>query len=228
MKRMKEIVLPGDEVRVDKLKPRQGVRKVGGTYISTYLGVLQKSDEYIDVIPFTSPYIPRKGDRVIGKVIDVGPSMWILDINSPYTTLLHMNDSPWRVNSGDLKKFLYPGEWVYAKIMSVNGIKESWITLKDVGLRKLDGGAIITMPYTKVPRIIGKKGNMINMIKDTLHTRIIVGQNGLIWLDGSPENVEIAIDTLELIQKLAHGEGLTDYIKEYLEKRRGDIVGNSK
>ena len=71
--------------------------------------------------------------------------MWTIDINSAYLTMLHSNDSPWRVNSGELKKYLSLGDYVYAKVMTLNELKESWITLRDVGLRKLEGGHIISV-----------------------------------------------------------------------------------
>lgn len=228
MSKSREVVIPGDQLQDVELKPRNGFRKVGDNYFSSYFGVLQKSESNVDVVPFTGPYIPRRGDKVIGKVIEIGPSMWIVSISSPYTTLLHMNDSPWRVNSGDLKKYLAIGDYVYAKVMSINEIKESWLTLKDSGLRRLEGGRVLKVASSKVPRIIGKGGNMVKMIKDATFTKIIIGQNGLIWLDGIPENVEVAIDALNIVQEKAHIKGLTDKIRKYLEERKGDIVGNSE
>lgn len=228
MTKARQIVLPGDQLKDTKLKPRNGFRKVGDEYFSSYFGVLQESETFVDVVPFSGPYVPRRGDKVIGKVIEIGPSMWIVSINCPYTTLLHMNDSPWRVSSGDLKRFISIGDYVYAKVMSINEINESWITLKDAGLRKLEGGSVFRVASTKVPRIIGKGGNMVKMIKDATNTKIIIGQNGLIWLDGIPENVAVAIEALNMVQEQAHIRGLTDRIKQFLETKKGDIVGNSE
>lgn len=228
MSKSKQVVLPGDQLTDTKLKPRNGFRKDGENYYSSYFGVLQESENFVDVVPFTGPYVPRRGDKVIGKVIEIGPSMWIVSINSPYTTLLHMNDSPWRVSSGELKRFIDVGDYVYAKVMSMNEIKESWITLKDTGLRKLEGGSTFRVSSSKVPRIIGKGGNMIKLIKDKTHTRIIIGQNGLIWLDGIPENVAIAIEALDMVQEQAHIKGLTDKIGEFLDSKEGEIVGNGE
>ncbi|EQD63266.1 exosome complex RNA-binding protein Rrp4, partial [mine drainage metagenome] len=120
------------------------------------------------------------------------------------------------------------GDYVYAKILSINEIKESWITMKDVGLKKLEGGTLVTISAPKVPRIIGKGGSMVNMIKDSTHTRIMVGQNGIIWLDGAPENVIVAIDAIRMVEKEAHTVGLTDRVKKFLEDKKGEIVGNSE
>ncbi len=223
MAETKQIVMPGDLLDPSLGKPRNGAYKCGeNQFCSSYFGIVQVSEQFVDVVPFSGPYYPRRGDKVIGKVIEVGPSMWVVDINSPYSTLLHMNDTPWRTQSGDIKKYLGPGNYVYAKVMSLNEIKESWITLKDVGLRKLEGGHITSVPAPKVPRIIGKGGSMVNMIKDATETRIVVGQNGLIWIDGTPDNVMIAIKAIKMVEKEAHTTGLTDRIQNYLKELKGE------
>jgi exosome complex component RRP4 len=228
---IKEIVIPGDEIDTGTLKPRNGLHKgQDGKYKSQYFGVIQMGEDFIDVVPFNGNYFPRRGDKIIGKIMDVGPSMWTVDIKSPYMTMLHMNDTPWRPTSGDLKRFLNSGDYIYAKVMNLNEIKESWITLKEpgLGLRKLEGGHIMTIPSPKVPRIIGKNGSMVNMVKDATSTRIVIGQNGLIWIDGTPENVIIATEAIELIETEAHTTGLTDRMTDFLKSKKGEINGNTQ
>ncbi|MGP6240108.1 exosome complex RNA-binding protein Rrp4 [Cuniculiplasma sp. SKW4] len=228
---IKKIIFPGDTVDTEGLKPRNGVfRDSQGTPRSQYFGTLQKGEEYIDVVPFHGSYFPRRNDKVIGKVIEVGPSMWTVDIRSPYLTMLHMNDTPWKTYSGEIKKYLNAGDYVYAKVMNVNEVKESWITLKEPGqgLRKLEGGHIMYVPAPKVPRIIGKTGSMVNMIKDATSTRIVIGQNGVIWIDGAPEDVLIADEAIRMIEREAHTTGLTDRMVEYLKKVKGETDGNAQ
>jgi len=218
----KRIVLPGDQIEIAQDRPRNGVHKCGEQeFCSSYFGIVQAGNGFVDVVPFYGRYVPRRGDKVIGKVIDIGPSMWTIDINSAYLTMLHSNDSPWRVSSGDLKRYLSLGDYVYAKVMTLNELKESWITLRDVGLRKLEGGHIISVPSPKVPRIIGKGGNMVNMIKDATSTRIVLGQNGLIWIDGTPENIMNAVAAIKMVEREAHTNGLTDRVEKFLKELKG-------
>jgi exosome complex component RRP4 len=221
------IVLPGDIVDLGGLKPRNGLFKSGeNEYSSEYFGLVQSGEEFVDIVSFSGAYMPRRNDKVVGKVIEIGPSMWIIDINSPYTSLMHMNDTPWRVNPGELKRYLHVGDYVYAKVMTLNEIKESWLTLKDVGLRLLEGGSVISIPPPKVPRIIGKGGAMVNLVKDSTKTRIMVGQNGLIWIDGKEEDVLVASEALHLVSNEAHTTGLTDRVAEFLKSKVGDTGGN--
>jgi exosome complex component RRP4 len=88
------------------------------------------------------------------------------------------------------------------------------------GLRKLDEGIILKVSPVKVPRIIGKGGSMITMIKEKTGCRIMVGQNGIIWLSGpDSEKEKIAVNTINFIEENAHKEGLTDIVKDLLEKK---------
>ncbi len=218
----KKIVYPGDKIETGDLKPRNGMYEYNSEFFSEYFGVIQESEKFVDVAPFNSPYLPRVNDKIIGKIMDIGPTMWTADINSPYYSLLHMNDTPWHVSSGDLERYLKVGDYVYARISVSNEIKESWISLRDNGMRKLETGRIISVKPPKVPRVIGKGGNMINIIKTYTDTKIIVGQNGFIWVDGEIDNVKKAIDAIRIVEKEAHTIGLTDRMEEYLKKMKGE------
>jgi len=81
-----------------------------------------------------------------------------------------------------LTKYFDIGDYVMAKIINVTSQKLVDVTMKGPGLRKLKGGRIIQVNPYKVPRIIGKAGSMVTMIKDATGCRILVGQNGLVWI----------------------------------------------
>jgi exosome complex component RRP4 len=65
-----------------------------------------------------------------------------------------------------------------------------------------------------VPRLIGKEGSMINIIKEKTGTIIRVGQNGVVWISG--ENVDKAIKAIKTIEEKSHIIGLTDEITKLL------------
>jgi exosome complex component RRP4 len=49
------------------------------------------------------------------------------------------------------------------------------------------------------------------------NTRIFVGQNGRIWLDGEIENILFAIRAIKMIEDNAQASRLTEKVKDYLE-----------
>jgi exosome complex component RRP4 len=213
----REIVLPGDLLDSGKLKAGAGTYVQEGKVYAAQLGIMSVKSNFVNVIPLGGRYIPAPGDSVIGKVIDIGPSNWLIDINSPYPAPLHVNEVPWRVDFGDTARFMNVGDTLLAKVLMVDETMRVQVTMKEQGLRKLQGGQVMEISYSKVPRVIGKGGSMIQMIKNMTNTRIFVGQNGRIWLDGEIENIVFAIRAIKMIEENAHTSRLTERIKEYLD-----------
>lgn len=60
---------------------------------------------------------------------------------------------------------------------------------------------------------------MISMIKESTGCRVIIGQNGRVWISGNkPEEELKATRAIMIIEQESHTEGLTDKIKNFLEK----------
>jgi exosome complex component RRP4 len=161
--------------------------------------------------------MPRADDEVIAHVIDMGPSHWLLDINAPYPAPLHGTESPWHVEFGETSRYLSIGDNLICRILQVDETKRVQCTMRDEGLHKIEGGQIVEVSPTKVPRIIGKSGSMIMLIKSFTKCQGFVGQNGRIWIDGSTEDVMVAIRAIKLIEEHAQAVGLTEAVKRFLE-----------
>jgi exosome complex component RRP4 len=213
--------MPGDLLEGEKLKPGAGTYVSDGKIFAALLGIKSVKSNYVNIIPLSGRYIPAVGDSVIGKVEDIGPSNWLIEINSPYPAPLHVNEVPWRVEFGDTARYMNVGDVILAKILMVDETMRIQVTMKDQGLRKLQGGQIIEVSPSKVPRVIGKSGSMIQMIKGYTNCRIFVGQNGRIWLDGEVDNIMHAIKAIQMIEQDAHSHGLTEKVKAYLEQVSG-------
>ena len=110
------------------------------------------------------------------------------------------------------------------KIINVTSQKLVDVTMRGPGLRRLKGGRILQVNTNKVPRIIGKAGSMVSMVKNATDCNIIVGQNGIVWIEGKPKNILVAVDAVNRIERESHISGLTERIKEYLEKVTGRKV----
>lgn len=213
----REIVLPGDLLDGGKLKAGTGAYAHEGKVYAAQLGIKSVKSNFVNVIPLGGRYIPIQGDTVIGKVEDIGPSNWLININSPYPAPLHVTEVPWKVEFGDTARYLNVGDTIMAKVLMVDETKRVQVTMKEQGLRKLQGGQVIEISHSKVPRVIGKGGSMITMIKNSTNSRIFIGQNGRIWLDGDIDNMMVAIRAIRMIEEEAQTMHLTERVKEYLD-----------
>jgi len=149
-------------------------------------------------------------------IVDIGPSNWLVDINSPYPAPLHVNEVPWKVEFGDTSRFLRIGDMIMAKILMVDEAMKIQVTMNDSGLRKLEDGQIVEISHSKVSRVIGKSGSMIQMIKNMTDCRIFVGQNGRVWVDGDVENATVAVDAIKMIEREAQTSNLTERVKDFI------------
>jgi exosome complex component RRP4 len=217
----REIVVPGDLLAISSKKAGPGTYSEGGKIFAAQLGIKSVRQDSITVVPLAGQYIPMRGDLVVGKIIDIGPSNWLVDINSPYPAPLHVNEVPWRVEFGETGKFMGVGDVVLLKIVDVDEMKRIQVSMQEHGLRKLTGGMVIEVSPSKVPRIIGKNGSMIQMLKNETGCRIYVGQNGRIWIDGELDSIVRAVQAIKMIEDEAHNLGLTEKVKTYLEQSSG-------
>jgi exosome complex component RRP4 len=215
---VRQIVVPGEFLMKAPMKPGIGTYSRGGEIFASTVGVLSVHGNYVNVIPLSGKYIPRVGDVIIGKIIDIAPTNWLVDINAPYPAPLHISGTPWRVEMGETQKYLDLGDMILCEVEAVDETKRIMVTMSKPVCKKLTDGEIIEITPTKVPRVIGRGGSMINLLKNYTKCRIYVGQNGRIWLEGSVEQIALAILAIRKIEEESHLLGLTDAVKDFLEK----------
>ena len=220
----KDVVVPGQVVATGmEYLPAEGMYRAGDDIRANRIGLVKIEGKVIKSIPVAGVYLPQKNDVVIGRVIDILMSGWRLDLNGPYSSVLQVKDATFDfiAKGADLTKYFDLEDFVVAKIIQVTSQNLVDVTCKGPGLKKIEGGRIIKVTPQKVPRIIGTKGSMISMVKKATGCRIIVGQNGVVWLEGAPEKEVIAVQTIRLIEELAHTSGLTERIKRHLIEHTG-------
>ena len=219
--KQREIVVPGQILAegMDFL-PSDGAYRDKNEIIANKLGLVSIEGRVIKVISLTGAYIPKENDIVIGKVIDMGFSGWYVDISCAYQASLSIRDVVDFIDKGaDLTKYYDFNDLIVAKINKIVRFKNIDLTMKAPGLRKIKGGKIIEITPTKVPRVIGKQGSMISMIKEYTKSNIIVGQNGRIWIQGDNAKDELlATKAIMKIEEASHIDGLTNIIKDLLEQ----------
>ncbi|MDR3075076.1 MAG: exosome complex protein Rrp4 [Candidatus Methanoplasma sp.] len=215
----REVVVPGDLLDDSGMDAGSNTYVLDGKIYAGVLGIKNTYHDAVSVIPLGGRYMPSTGDTVIGIIEDIGPSNWLVNINAPYPAPLHVNEVPWKVEFGDTSKYLNIGNVVLLKILMVDESKKIQVTMKDSGLRRVEGGQLVEVPYSKVSRVIGKSGSMIQMIKNLTDCRIFVGQNGRIWIDGESENADVAVEAIKLIEKEAQSSNLTERIETFIKSK---------
>jgi exosome complex component RRP4 len=216
----RQLVLPGDAVGDRRSIPGPGTKKVGDRLVAVTAGLLQTMGEKVSVLPMNGCYEPRPGDQIVGIITEANPGNWIVDIRAPWLAPMHVSEVPWRVDFGETTSYLKAGDAVLCKVLFVDDQKKVQVTLKDRSLAKLEGGEILEVPPTKVARVIGKNGSMLNLLKEYIECWLQVGQNGRIWINGEAKEVLMAKEVIDLIAREGNSPGLTEKVKALLEERR--------
>ena len=221
MTEQKKIVIPGEIItKGEGYLPGEGTEKRGDDIVAIKFGLAEESNKLVKIIPLSGVYQPRRGNVVIGKVENITFNGWIIDIDAAESAFLSLAEVPGYVNKDGLEEVMNIGDMVIAKIWGINkrGID---LSIKSRGLGKINGGIIVKINSNKVPRIIGKEGSMINLIKDETRCNITVGQNGLIWIKSDKiENELHAKKAILFVAEKSFVSGLTDELKKWFEKEK--------
>lgn len=213
----RKIVLPGEKI-IDSMDylPGRNCFRDGNSIFSKRVGVVYYNGRVIEVIPLSGKYMPEVGDMVIGTVEEVQHSGWIVNVNSPYKAYLPLAGVRGFIDTAktDISKIYGIGDLICTQVSDVTPLKDIRITMKEPKTRKFDNGRVVRISPVKVPRVIGKQGSMINMIKEKTGCRISVGQNGIIWVQGEKEN--LAAKAINEIEENSQITGLTDHISKLL------------
>ncbi len=219
----KKLVIPGDFLSDDMKQAGEGTFVENGRVFSSVFGVASLRNR-IKVVPLAGKYIPAPGDLVVGVISEVSFSNWIVDIRSPYEGLLHISEFPRRIESADMSKYLRVGDSILALVKDVDHNMKVELTLSDPKLKQIKAGRVIEVTPSKVPRLIGRSGSMIAMLKNETGCNIFVGQNGRVWITGKDKDVELAVKAVQKIEKESHIPGLTDRVIKFLREEKGGHI----
>jgi len=215
MAEVREVVFPGKF-----LDERKGRKVYNGAYLegekvfAKVLGIPRMNENEIDVIPLKGIYLPIIGDKVIGVISSVEISGWLVDINSPYVAFMPVSESVEEFvdSRADISRYFDIGQIVFCRVSKVTRNKTVQVSMRSMGSRKLYGGVIVKVSPSKIPRLIGKGGSMIKLIKTKTGCDIYTGQNGVVWIRG--DNKAKAIEAILTVERESHIIGLTEKIEK--------------
>jgi len=217
----KRHVLPGDFITTAPLRLQNNVVLEGKRIISTTIGLSDVSDDSVRVISLTGVYLPKIDDLVIGTIQYNQGNSWVADISSCYQGMLLGQDVFGRGSYPTMKEMkarLDKGDLVYARIANSDRMREPLLSIMGENLGKIDSGELVKISPTKIPRLIGKHGSMIQTIEGATNATITVGQNGLVVVDcEESDGLLKAITAIRMVEEQAHLADLTNKVKKMLE-----------
>jgi len=219
LKNEREVVIPGEALAegMDYL-PGDNTYREGDKIFSKVLGLVGVAGRVMKITPLSGPYLPTTGDKIIAKVFDITMSGWRFKTNTAYSAMMNVKDASSRFikRDEDLSKILAIGDYAVVTITKVTSQNLIDLTMKEPGLHQVSGGRLVKINSQKVPRIIGKQGSMISLIKDKTGCNITVGQNGIVWIKGDSDKELLAEKAVKMIEARSHEEGLTSKMEKFL------------
>ncbi|MEM1597762.1 MAG: exosome complex RNA-binding protein Rrp4 [Pyrobaculum sp.] len=218
----RQLVYPGDVIATADRKVEGPVYLDNGKYRSLVVGLVEFREDTVVVVPLEGTYRPKKGDLVIGYVTDVLATGWEVDVRTFMPAYLPVGEALHRhvdLEATPLTTILNIGDVVVAKVKDVDLTDEYPVilTLKEEKVGKVESGTVVEITPVKVPRVIGKKGSMLNVLLE-LGCDILVGQNGRIWIRcGDPRDEAFLASVIKKIEAESHVMGLTDRVKAEVE-----------
>ena len=227
----KQLVSPGDLLAEGDYVSGDSTYKDNGKIYACRLGLVDYDGKRVHVVALKAFYIPVPGDLVIGTVIETTPGGWVIDIKAPHLARLRAGDvveRSFKPETTDLPSIFDVGDLIIAKVTEYDRTRDPQLSVREPGLGKIMRGQLVEVTPTKIPRIIGRQGSMVSMIKKETGCQLTIGQNGLVLISGrSPEEERIAVLALRKIEKESHTSGLTDKVTEMIRKER-ELIDNKK
>jgi exosome complex component RRP4 len=220
----KQIATPGDMIADGDYVAGENTYKEEEKIYASRTGLVEYDNKKVSIVALKAFYIPKPGDIIIGTVVEIGFNGWAIDLNAPYQAFLRPSDvlsRPFKPQRDELSQVLDLGDLVVAKVVSYDRTHDPQITVAEPGLGKITKGQVLKITPTKIPRVIGKKGSMISMIKEETGCQIILGLNGVLLVTGkTPEEERSALMAILKIEEESHTSGLTDRITQMLKKEK--------
>lgn len=199
---MQRIVVPGEKIHNQPLRIENTISDNNGAY-SCILGSFD--DETKMLIPLEGLWQPKSGDTIVGLVEEDRGTTFTVNLNAPYKGL---------IISKFIESDIRAGDTIVATIKDL----EKGGTAILIRPKALEGGKMIAVKPSKIPRIIGKSNTMVNQITAGTGSSVIIGLNGIVWLKGG--DLDLTTSIILKIEEEAHTSGLTDRVKAMLESKQ--------
>jgi len=183
--------------------------------IVTSAGVLVQNGNTMDVEPHYTRYTPRPADLIIGVIESVRNNLWFVDILGPFNALLPMSLGPAKADFGGTRQIIDVGETILCRIQEVEETHACVVTMKGLGLRKIQSGIIESIPPHLVKKVL--TATMVKNLKSSTDCRIIVAENGRVWVEGPTHGQHMARTFFDAVRNGADDGELDILVAGFLD-----------
>ncbi|CAO3690827.1 unnamed protein product [Umbelopsis ramanniana] len=196
-----QLVMPGETITSDL----QFMRGHGtyldseSTVISSVAGVVERVNKLISVRALKARYTGEIGDIVVGRITEVAPKRWKVDVNGRQDAILMLSAISLpggiqrRKNEEDelqMRKFFAEGDVVAAEVQAFFVDGAIGLHTRGHQFSKLRNGSLVVVPSALVQRC----KSHFHLLPCGVH--LVLGLNGYIWVSkpviGNPESTDEA------------------------------------
>lgn len=181
---------PGDVVtRETDVLRGHGTTNRAGELTATLSGTVERINKLVKVNPPKSRYVGEVGDIIVGRVSEVLPRRWKVDINATAVATLRLdnvqlenNEQRKRTADDDLnmREYLREGDLVSAEIQEYKQDRSIMLQCRTRN-GKLEAGSLLSVP----PHLIKRLKHHYHLL--TCGVSVILGCNGYVWVAPPPK-----------------------------------------
>lgn len=182
----------------DGLLKGHGTTDFDGELVATVCGVVERVNKLVYVRSLRARYKPEIGDIIVGRVIEVAPKRWRLEINFTQDAVLMLSsmtlrDGIQRRQTADdelnMRSIFVENDVICAEVRGFQHDGSLHLQARSQKYGKLEKGQLLTVP----PYLVKRRKQHFHYLEQ-YKIDLIVGCNGFIWVG---EHVETKDDMVE-------------------------------
>ncbi|KAL7112818.1 hypothetical protein ACP275_04G024800 [Erythranthe tilingii] len=194
-------VTVADDIAVnneDAILKGHGTTELDGRLVATLCGVVERVNKLVYVRSLRARYKPEIGDIIIGRVIEVAPKRWRLEINFSQDAVLMLSsmnlpDGIQRrrtaVDELNMRSIFEENDVICAEVRGFQHDGCLHLQARSQKYGKLKRGQLLTIP----PYLVKKRKQHFHHL-DQYGIDLILGCNGFVWVG---EHVEVRDEMVE-------------------------------
>ncbi|KAJ8325147.1 hypothetical protein BDV3_007282 [Batrachochytrium dendrobatidis] len=182
----RQMVTPGEIITKDSAFMRgHGTFTEEQALVASVAGVVERVNKLISVKPLKSRYNGEIGDVVVGRISELGPKRWKVDIKGRQHAVLLLSSINLpggvlrRKSESDelqMRTFFAEGDLLSAEVQAFFGDGAASLQTRGIKYGKLRNGSLVIVPSAQIKR---SKSHFITL---PCGVDVVLGVNGYVWV----------------------------------------------